>query len=275
MSEDKGKYFTTGEFADLCNVKKKTLFHYDEIGLLSPEFRNEKGYRFYTFQQYGVYTVIDLLKTLGMPLKEIKSFLEDKTPDELNSLLARKSKELEKKRAELSRVQRLIDTKIAQIELALATDFSKISLNNEEALPLFLSPSILDCTDRAFIKTLAAFSKEIEHHGLNQGNPIGALIAMPQLIDEDYDNYEYLYIKADGTNSKISIFMRPAGLYVTAYHLGDESTIGTTYKRIKEYLNKNNLQMKGYSYEEYILDEVAVESIDQYVTEIKVQVESL
>lgn len=37
MSEDLRKYFTTGEFSKLCHVKKQTLFHYDEIGLLSPE----------------------------------------------------------------------------------------------------------------------------------------------------------------------------------------------------------------------------------------------
>ena len=32
--------FTTGEFATLCGVKKQTLFHYDEIGILQPEYRN-------------------------------------------------------------------------------------------------------------------------------------------------------------------------------------------------------------------------------------------
>lgn len=38
MSEDVRKYFTTGEFAKLCHVKKQTLFHYDEIGLLFSDF---------------------------------------------------------------------------------------------------------------------------------------------------------------------------------------------------------------------------------------------
>ncbi|MCY8196596.1 MerR family DNA-binding transcriptional regulator, partial [Bacillus spizizenii] len=44
MSEDLKKYFTTGEFAKLCHVKKQTLFHYDDIGLFSPEIKNENGY---------------------------------------------------------------------------------------------------------------------------------------------------------------------------------------------------------------------------------------
>ena len=28
-------YFTTGEFAKICGVKKQTLFHYDDIGIFS------------------------------------------------------------------------------------------------------------------------------------------------------------------------------------------------------------------------------------------------
>ncbi len=39
--------FTTGEFSKLCGVKKQTLFHYDQIDILKPEYRNEKGYRYY------------------------------------------------------------------------------------------------------------------------------------------------------------------------------------------------------------------------------------
>ncbi len=40
------KYLTTSQFAQICSTTKHTLFHYDEIGLLKPEFVNKKGYRF-------------------------------------------------------------------------------------------------------------------------------------------------------------------------------------------------------------------------------------
>ena len=40
------KPLTTGEFAKICNVKKHTLFHYDDIGLLKPDYYDENGYRF-------------------------------------------------------------------------------------------------------------------------------------------------------------------------------------------------------------------------------------
>ena len=36
----------TGDFARLCGTNKRTLIHYDEIGLFSPEIKGENGYRY-------------------------------------------------------------------------------------------------------------------------------------------------------------------------------------------------------------------------------------
>ncbi len=36
------KYFTTGEFARMCNVEKHVLFHYDDIGLFRPAIIKKK-----------------------------------------------------------------------------------------------------------------------------------------------------------------------------------------------------------------------------------------
>ena len=69
----KDNYFSTGEFAKLCNVNKKTLFHYDEIGLFKPEIVKENGYRYYSIYQLEIFDMIYTLRDLGVPLKEIKS----------------------------------------------------------------------------------------------------------------------------------------------------------------------------------------------------------
>ncbi|AZV42873.1 hypothetical protein BAOM_2264 [Peribacillus asahii] len=46
------EYFTIGEVSKLFKVKIATLRYYDEIGLLRPEFIDEKNnYRYYSTQQ--------------------------------------------------------------------------------------------------------------------------------------------------------------------------------------------------------------------------------
>ena len=65
----------TGDFAKLCNTNKRTLIHYDEIGLFSPAYTDEKGYRYYSENQCDTFFTITCLKEIGMPLKEIKRFI--------------------------------------------------------------------------------------------------------------------------------------------------------------------------------------------------------
>ena len=40
--------YTTGQFAKLNGINKRTLHYYDEIGLFCPECKGENGYRYYT-----------------------------------------------------------------------------------------------------------------------------------------------------------------------------------------------------------------------------------
>ena len=42
------QYFTTGEFAKICEIEKHVLFYYDQIGLLQPAFVDENNYRYYS-----------------------------------------------------------------------------------------------------------------------------------------------------------------------------------------------------------------------------------
>ena len=83
---DKSQYLTTGELAKLMHVTKNTLFHYDKIGLFSPEIVLDNEYRYYSIHQIEVLEAIIMLKELGMSLKEIQAFLSDRTPEKLLEL---------------------------------------------------------------------------------------------------------------------------------------------------------------------------------------------
>lgn len=65
---------TTKEFADLCSASKKTIIHYDRIGLLRP-IKLEGKNRLYSPKQVLVFQKIKLLKSLGLTLKESKKYL--------------------------------------------------------------------------------------------------------------------------------------------------------------------------------------------------------
>ena len=73
----------TGDFARLCGTNKRTLIHYDEIGLFKPAYTDDRGYRYYSESQFDVFFTINCLSKLGMPLREIGAFLNHRNPQAL------------------------------------------------------------------------------------------------------------------------------------------------------------------------------------------------
>ena len=112
----KDNYFSTGEFAKLCNVNKKTLFHYDEIGLFKPEIVKENGYRYYSIYQLEIFDMIYTLRDLGVPLKEIKSFMDKRNPNSVVELFEYKTNEIENEIKLLRRKQEIMSNKMKPIK---------------------------------------------------------------------------------------------------------------------------------------------------------------
>ena len=115
------QYLTTGEFARLCGVSKHTLFHYDELGVFSPAVKAENGYRYYSMAQIDVFFVISTLKELDIPLREIKAYLDRRSPEELVRLLQGEARLLDEKIRRLRRMKELIRRKAELTESALAS----------------------------------------------------------------------------------------------------------------------------------------------------------
>lgn len=68
--------YSSGEFARLNGVNKRTLHYYHEIGLFHPAVIGENGYHYYTCFQSVELELIRMLGKLGVPLETIKSYRE-------------------------------------------------------------------------------------------------------------------------------------------------------------------------------------------------------
>lgn len=69
--------YTSTKICELANVSKKTLRHYDKLGILSPSEVQENGYWFYNQQDLDQLQLIRNLQVLGFTLKEIKLNLDN------------------------------------------------------------------------------------------------------------------------------------------------------------------------------------------------------
>lgn len=86
-----------GEFAEICKTRISVLRHYDEVGLMKPDFIDRfTGYRHYSADQIEEFTKITALKKAGFTLEEIRDILNDATDSQkISDQICKKRDELE------------------------------------------------------------------------------------------------------------------------------------------------------------------------------------
>ncbi|UXR78214.1 MULTISPECIES: MerR family transcriptional regulator [unclassified Staphylococcus] len=88
--------YSIGELARMFDISTRTLHYYDEKGVLSPASVNKNDYRVYTDTEVEKLKLIQIMKALGMQLKEIKTlFASEGTLDTVRLILDQKNKMLE------------------------------------------------------------------------------------------------------------------------------------------------------------------------------------
>ena len=192
----KDNYFSTGEFAKLCNVNKKTLFHYDEIGLFKPEIVKENGYRYYSIYQLEIFDMIYTLRDLGVPLKEIKSFMDKRNPNSVVELFEYKTNEIENEIKLLRRKQEIMSNKMKLIKQAEKILPNINDLVIEEQDEEFLSLSNEVDKDK-FPYDSEEYAKHLDYsykQGLYIGYPMGFIKTIDDLYSENENVYTYYYM---------------------------------------------------------------------------------
>ena len=105
MADERDR-FQIGEFAELVGLSIPQLRRFDRLELLAPEGRTPSGYRFYSSGQTGAARVIALLRSMDMPLADIRRVLGGIDEAERQSMFADHRARLE---ARLDEVRSLLD----------------------------------------------------------------------------------------------------------------------------------------------------------------------
>ncbi|MFT4415809.1 MerR family transcriptional regulator [Fredinandcohnia humi] len=275
MNKKNVKYLTTGEFAKLCKVNKQTLFYYDQIGLLPPVLKNEKGYRFYSINQIELFYVIDLLKDLGMSLNDIQQYTYNKSPERFLTLMYQKKEEIVKKRQEIEMKEKIIEAKIALMEEASHVDFHQITFKQLPEATLYLSRNIENITAEEFVEVISDFIGELNESQLDTGYPIGGITKREQVLKGEFSNYSYLYIEQPNPREGYPYFQAVKGDFLIGYHIGEDKTIHNTYKLLFSEMERLHLALGDYVFEEFIYDTVVMNHKEHYVTKIMIQVDQI
>ena len=269
----KDNYFSTGEFAKLCNVNKKTLFYYDEIGLFKPEIVKENGYRYYSVYQLEGFDIIHTLRDLGVPLKQIKSFIDERNPKSVVKFFEYKTGEIENEIKQLRRKQEIMSNKIKIIKEAekIRDNIDNLSIEEQDEEYLVLSKNI--------DKSKFPYDSEVYANHLNYcynqdlyiGYPLGFIKTIDDLYSENDYAYTYYYTKVNKNDGE-NIIKKPKGKYLVGYLNGSYIDIPGLYKKMLDYVKTHNLELIGHSYEEELINLIAVKDMNDYIIKVSMQI---
>lgn len=158
ISMEEEKLFRIGDVAKMFHISTGTLRHYERIGIVVPEFIEEKSsYRYYGIRQFEVLNTIRYLRVLDMPLEQIADFLANRDIQVIEEKLQNQKEMIREKKRQLEVIERKIDHRIHQIQDAASSKLDAydrvfLVLDDEEnyqgeveQLPDTLSVSIRFC----------------------------------------------------------------------------------------------------------------------------------
>ncbi|MDL2288097.1 MerR family transcriptional regulator [Oscillospiraceae bacterium OttesenSCG-928-F05] len=252
------------EFSKWSGITRRNLIFYDKQGVLKPELRGENNYRYYSYYQLGVAWALSLLREIGLPLSEIRTFLDNRSPEEMIRFYGHQIRRLASEQQRLGQIMTMMQARIDVTAQGLGVDETEIRLEllPEEELVMSDEPGP-DDTAVDMIRDLFR-----RHRGIVTGVPSGFFYSRERLLRRDWHRPGRYYYRTPHSGDK-----RPEGLYAVGHIRCGFREPFPLFERLTDYIEKENLIITGDAYEDYIFNEMAIASAENYLIRIAIRVE--
>jgi len=135
------KTYSISEVAKELNLTVYTLRYYDKEGLMPFVERTVSGTRVFKQSDIEALKIIECLKSTGMPIKEIRKFIEwcsdgDSTLQQRYDMFMERKASVEAQMEELKKTMALIEHKCSYYRTALEAGTEGIHKNDKIEIPI-------------------------------------------------------------------------------------------------------------------------------------------
>lgn len=273
------KYYKIGEISKICNIPIRTLHHYDHINLLKPaKIDSTNNYRYYSHDQLLEINTIKYFKIAGFSLNQIKKLLERNDLKYSQHMIKGKSEEIEKKILKLTALKNKLNIYLEKMTNNSQNLTNSIDIYIKDIPVSYVAYSRYTgpCNQDEFYLRFTKLTNIVEKNSLQM---TGTMMAV---YYDDYRTFDYTQADIEvcvkvGADREYDNTVRKFGdfLGAVAYHYGSYSTMNYTYKKMLDWLGKNNLVFVGGAIENYIIDAITTSCEDEYITEIILPVKKI
>ena len=269
---EKQNYFSSGEFAKLTGVNKRTLHYYNDIGLFRPAVIGENGYHYYSGTQFAQLEFILILRRIGLSIEEIRDYLSAPSDASFSQILDKKKKLIDNSIKQLLSIQAFLNQKADRIQLSMQAQHGAVEICTLPERRIILSSPIAGTSDDEDFSVAAAFSLRLKRL-FSLYDSFGSRISTDALGQNGCMQYDR-YFAYCPEGSPIWDEVLPGGTYLQSFCIGPWDRLPDIYRKILIYAEDHHLQLCGYAYEEG-LNEMSLRSMDEYMTRITVAVKSV
>ena len=267
MIFDAKTLITIGKLSKFSRVPRTTLIYYDEEDVLKPVLVGENKYRYYSFDQIGWVNLIKTMQFLGMSLEKIKNILKHRTPEVILKIFSQHINTINSIVSTYVDARKLMFTLQTTIENSIAVDESKIEFIEEPESRIFIGQQNDYSNGKSDWDALLEFYNYCEKNGATRNLYYSAwgIFSEERIKNGDWRFPDRYYLNfPEGSDKK------PAGWYVVGYGRGYYGQTSALYKRMIAYIEENNLEICGPTYETYPLNEISIDNPENYLIRISI-----
>lgn len=267
--KNKKYLFSSGEFAKLNGINKRTLHYYNEIGLFRPTVIDENGYHYYSSLQTFQLELILLLRKLGLSIEEIKTYTTAPSSNSLTQALTEQKKLIDNSIEQLFTAKNFLQRKLDKLELGLSASHGKIEIIRLPETKILLSAPITGAYDEDDFSVASEFSLRLKNiFGLYDN--FGSRISVQNLLQKNFLAYDSFFAYGrDDLNQYEALLSE--GTYLRTFCTGGWDRLREVYESLLSYAENNHFTLSGYAYEEG-LNEMSLNNEEDYITMITVAV---
>lgn len=271
---NKKELFSIGEVAGMFHLSVSSLRHYEDVGLISPEYvAEDSGYRYYGARQLEVLNSIRYLRALDMPLSEIADFLGNRDVEIMEEKLLLQKSSVIAKQEELKRIERKIDNRLKMIEDAKASIIDTVTLTQRDACRMVWVGDALKIKGFLDMEAPMRRLEREQAEALVFLGKVGLGIAPESLMMGKFDEYDGIFLILDDEDHfEGEVTQLPKASCATIRFCGSHAEAPIQYKKLMDYISEHKLQISGFSREITMIDYGLTNDVSRFVTEISIPV---
>lgn len=255
------------DFSQLTGIKQSTLRYFDKLGIFSPAYRGDNGYRRYQPFQLIAVSVIDLLHGFGLKTSEVKAFIDHRTPERMKDLFVEKQDEIEAELKRLSSARDVVETYRDLITRGMNAKSDQLTVCDMPQHQMTIGPANDFSTSPTFERAFSHFYRMARHYDIDLRFPVGGYFDSFETFQKTPGQPSNFFSVDPQGKDKI-----PAGKYLVGFSVGPYGETQNLEQRMTRYLKRHELESLGPVYNIFLLDEISQIDADDYLMEAFVRV---